>query len=143
MISLTESYCNLELRVLQKLLLEYKKRNATLITISPELPRTSLDTRYELELGFPVLSDVVYAKGLGIVWKQPDVMMVVLVFTEWKRMHGNNEMKISVPGMFLVDKNGLVKNVYVETDWHRSETRAALEWMMLEGGKLRDRKSVV
>jgi peroxiredoxin len=45
-------------------------------------------------------------------------------------MHGNNEMKISVPGTFLVDKNGLVKNVFVETDWHRSETRAALEWMM-------------
>jgi peroxiredoxin len=56
---LTESYCNLELRVLQKLLPEYKKRNATLVTISPKLPRTSLDIRYELELGFPVLSDVV------------------------------------------------------------------------------------
>lgn len=50
-------------------------------TISPELPHTSLNTRYELELEFPVLSDVSYARSLGIVWKQPDVMKVVLVFT--------------------------------------------------------------
>jgi hypothetical protein len=54
-----------------------------------------------------------------------------------ERMYGNDEMKVSVPGTFLVDKNGLVKNVYMETDWHRPETRAALGWMMLGGGKLR------
>jgi hypothetical protein len=52
-------------------------------------------------------------------------------------MHGNDEMKISVPGTFLVDKNGLVKSVYVGTDWHEGlETWTTLEWMMSGGRKI-------
>jgi peroxiredoxin len=125
-------YCNLELRALQKLLPEFKKRNVTLVAISAELPDTSLDTKSKLELEFPVLSDTgnVYARKLGIVWKQPDVMKDILAYTEWKKRYGNEEMEIPVPGTFLVDREGVVRNVFVEANWHeRLEPETALRWI--------------
>ncbi|KAE9366468.1 redoxin domain-containing protein [Stipitochalara longipes BDJ] len=125
-------YCNLELGALQKLLPEFKKRNVTLVAISAELPDTTLDTKSKLELEFPVLSDVgnVFARQLGIVWKQPDVMKDLLAFTEWKKRYGTEEMEIAVAGTFLVDKAGVVRNVFVEPNWHeRLEPQTALEWI--------------
>lgn len=125
-------YCNLELRALQNLLPEFKKRNVTLVAISPELPDTTLDTKAKLDLQFPVLSDVnnVFARKLGIVWRQPDVMKDILAFTEWEKRYGNEGMEIPVPGTFLVDEEGLVRNVFVEPYYHeRLEPQTALEWI--------------
>ena len=125
-------YCNLELRALQKMLPEFKKRNVTLVAISAELPDTTLDTKSKLELEFPVLSDVgnVFARKMGILWKQPDVMRDLLAFTEWKKRYGTEEMDIVVAGTFLVNQEGVVKNVFVEPNWHeRLEPQTALEWI--------------
>jgi peroxiredoxin len=125
-------YCNLELRALQKLLPEFKKRNVTLVAISAELPDTTVETKSKLELEFPVLSDVgnMFARKLGIVWKQPDVMKDLLAYTEWKKRYGTEDMEVVVAGTFLVDKEGLVRNVFVEPNWHeRLEPQTALDWI--------------
>jgi peroxiredoxin len=125
-------YCSFELRALQKLLPEFQKRNVTLVAISGELPNSSLDTKSKNELEFTVLSDVdnVFARKLGIVWKQPDVMKDVLAFAEWKKRYGNEKMELPVPGTLLVDKSGVVRNVFVEANWHeRLEPQTSLEWI--------------
>lgn len=125
-------YCNLELRALQKQPPDFCKRGVTLVAISAELPDTSLDTKEKLELEFPVLSDVgnVYARQLGIVWKQPDVMKDVLAYADWKIRYGDEEMEIPVAGTFLVDKGGVVRNVYMEANWHeRLEPEVAVGWI--------------
>jgi peroxiredoxin len=125
-------FCNIELRALQKYLPEFKKRNVTLVAISPELPDSSLDTKQRLDLEFTVLSDVrnKFARQLGLAWTQPEEMRGILKGAGWKRRYGTEELEIPVAGTFLVDREGVVRNVFVEPNWHeRLEPEVALEWI--------------
>jgi hypothetical protein len=77
-----------------------------------------------------VLSDVgnAFAGKLGIAWTQPEDMRGILKDAKWKERYGTEELEIPVAGTFLVDGHGVVRNVYVEPNWHeRLAPEVALE----------------
>ena len=127
-------YCNAELNALQKHLPEFKAKGVSLVAISPELPDTSLSTKDKKGLGFTVLSDTnnELARSLGIVVTQPESMRSVFQFAQvdWKKRYGTDSLEVPVPASFLVDQKGVVRNVFVEPDFHkRLEPTEALEWI--------------
>jgi len=127
-------YCNLELRALQKHLDEIKAKGVNLVAISPELPDTSLTTTEKNELSFPVLSDVgnKLTKQLGILFEQPEVMggLFKQFGTDMKKRNGDESLEVPVPATFLVDKDGIVRNAFIDADYtKRLEPSVALQWI--------------
>ena len=71
-------FCNLELRAMQQELANAEAANVTLVAISPNTPDISSDFAKEIEVTFPVLSDVdnVVAKQFNdILFSGKNVMM--------------------------------------------------------------------
>ncbi|KAJ5319788.1 hypothetical protein PENANT_c026G10054 [Penicillium antarcticum] len=127
-------YCNLELRALQKVLPDFKAKRVCLVAVSPELPDQSLTTSEKNGLEFTVLSDLQndLARKLGIVFSQPDEMRTVFnaIQVDWDARYGDGNLQIPIPANILVEKSGLVKNVWLDPYWHnRMEPSTALEWI--------------
>ncbi|GAD93710.1 hypothetical protein NECHADRAFT_78070 [Paecilomyces variotii No. 5] len=127
-------FCNLALRALQKHLDDIKSHGANLVAISPELPDTSLTTAQKNELSFPVLSDIGlrFARKLGIVWKQPDTLRPVFEIFEndLKARNGDNSFEVPVPVTLLVGRDGIVRNVFAESDYaKRVEPQEVIYWL--------------
>lgn len=109
-------------------------KKVTLVAISPELPDTSLTTVEKNELKFPVLTDLhnEYAEKLGIVFHQPESMRAIFkgFGNDLTARNGSDSLDVPVPTTLLVDRDGVVKNVFVEADYtKRLETSVALEWI--------------
>lgn len=126
-------YCNLELRVLQKHLPEFKAKGVSLVAISPQLPDNSISTVDKHELQFTVLSDVdnKLARQLGIVWSQPDTFRPLFqgFGVDWQGLYGNENLEVPIPATFLIDKNGVVRNMFLDPDFtKRLDPETALEW---------------
>lgn len=127
-------YCNTELRALQKLLPQFTAKGVTLVAITPQLPDTTLTSVEKLQLDFQVLSDVgnVFARELGLVWKQPEAMVPLFkgIGVDWKKSNGDESYEVPVPGTLLVDENGVVRNTFIDPDYvKRLEPATALEWV--------------
>jgi peroxiredoxin len=127
-------YCNLALRSLQSQLPAFQSKGVTLVAISPELPNTSLTTKEKHDLQFEVLSDVgnEYTKKLGLLFQQPDELRPIFekIGHDLKSRNGDDSFAVPVPATLLVDKEGKVRNSFVEPDWtRRLETSEALEWV--------------
>lgn len=127
-------FCNLALASMQKHLDEFKAKGVTLVAISPELPNQSLTTTQKHDLKFPVLSDVgnKFARQLGIIFKQPDILRPVFEAFghDLKTRNGDDSLEVPLPATLLVDQKGVVRNAYIETDYSkRLEPSTALEWI--------------
>ncbi|KAI5460958.1 thioredoxin-like protein [Mariannaea sp. PMI_226] len=127
-------YCNLALHSLQKHIDDFQAKGVTLIAISPELPNQSLTTTEKMSLKFEVLSDVgnKFAKQLGILWKQPESLRPIFgdFGLDLEARNGDDSFELPIPTTLLVDKEGIVRNIYVEPDYRkRLEPSTALEWV--------------
>ncbi|KPM37497.1 hypothetical protein AK830_g9045 [Neonectria ditissima] len=126
-------FCNIALHGLQQHLAEFAAKGVTLVAVSPELPDNSLTTKEKNDLEFEVLSDEgnKFARELGIVWRMPEYLKPAFgeLGTDLAKRHGNHEFEVPVPANFLVDKEGVVRNVFVDSDYtKRLEPATAVEW---------------
>jgi peroxiredoxin len=126
-------FCNVALSGLQKHAEAFRAKGVTLVAISPELPNTSLTTVEKNALQFPVLSDVrnEYARKLGIVWEMPVYLKPIFknFGTDLETRNGDGHFEVPVPATILVDKNGIVKNTYIDPDYtKRLDPEVALTW---------------
>jgi peroxiredoxin len=127
-------YCNLALRELQKHLGAFKAKGVTLVAISPELPSQAMTTKEKNELAFTVLSDVgnKYAEKLGILFRQPDSMrpMYAERGIDFIARNGDDSLIVPVPATILVDREGLVRNTFIDADYSkRLDPSEALDWI--------------
>lgn len=127
-------YCNLALRALQKHLPQITAKGVTLVAVSPELPSQSFTTAEKNALSFPVLSDVgnKYAAQLGILFPHPETMKPVFAAlgTDFVKRNGDDSLVVPVPATLLVDRDGVVRNTFIETDYsQRLEPTEALAWI--------------
>ncbi|KAH6669010.1 thioredoxin-like protein [Halenospora varia] len=126
-------YCNIALHAMQKHLDDFTAKGVTLVAVSPQVPDQSLST-VENELKFPVLSDFgnKFAKELGILFKMPDELNPILkqFGTDIAKHNGDNSLVVPVPATLLVDREGVVRNTYINPDYtKRVEPSLALEWI--------------
>lgn len=125
-------FCNIMLRAMESHLPQIHAKGASFVAISPELPDIALITAQKNELKFPVLSDVgnIYARKLGIVFKQSEILRPVFKVAgiEWEKSYGNDAFEVPVPTTLLVDEKGVVRNVFLDTDYSiRLEPETALK----------------
>ena len=108
-------------------------KGVSLVAISPQLPDSSISTVEKHELQFAVLSDVdnKLARQLGIVWRQPNTFRPLFqgFGVDWQKLYGNESLEVPIPATFLVDKNGVVRNMFLDPDYtKRLDPETALEW---------------
>lgn len=131
-------FCNIALMGLQKRLPDFKAAGAQLVAITPELPDTSLSTVEKNGLEFAVLSDVdnKLARQLGIIFVEPPGFTAVFehIGLDFEKAYGAEAAKrgldVPIPATFLLDREGLVKERYIEPNYHeRLEPDVALKWV--------------
>lgn len=126
-------FCNLELRALQECLPDFTQLGASLVAISPELPDQSMPLIERLEIGYPVLSDTgnAVARRYGLAFPltgealriSRDVFRVDLPL-----FNGDDSWTLPVPGTFVLDALGVVRDVFFDPDFrHRVEPAHVLE----------------
>ena len=127
-------FCSLELKAVQKHLADFQAKGTTLVAISPELSGQSQTTTEKHDLKFPVLSDVgaKYARQLNLVFEQPESLRSVYKFAgiDWEGRYGSDSLVVPVPATLLVDRNGKVRNIFVDANFaERLEPETALGWI--------------
>lgn len=116
-------FCNLELRAMQQELANAEAANVTLVAISPNTPDISSDFAKEIEVTFPVLSDVdnVVAKQFNLVFGISDGLIELM--TEQGRdlteMNGSQNWELPIPATYVIDQSGVIQFAFVDTN-HRA-----------------------
>ncbi|XOB61214.1 peroxiredoxin-like family protein [Campylobacterota bacterium DY0563] len=118
-------YCNLELKSLQAYLNEFKKANASLISISPQTPDFSLTTKEKNELEFEVLSDIEnkVAKKYGLVFSLADELKPIYkkFGIDIPSSNSDYSYELPMPATFVIDKTGTIIYSFVNEDYTKRE----------------------
>lgn len=114
-------YCSTQLRGLRKNLKKFKKRGATLAALSVDSVENARETREKEKLGFPLLSDP-DAKVLGkyrLAFKLDGktLKQYSLHGIDVEKASGRKHHQIAVPAVFVIDKKGIIRWVYVNEDY--------------------------
>lgn len=116
-------YCNLEIRTLSSSLAEIRAQGAELVAISPQIPAKAEQQSTELKLDFEVLSDSenALARQFGLVFTLPAVLRPV--YQAWQldipAHNGDQRFELPVPATYVVDREGLIRYHFVDSDYTR------------------------
>lgn len=114
-------YCNLELHALQNSHDEIKSLGAQLVSISPNIPDSSLSSVEKHSLKFEVLSDTgnKTANEFGLVFKlDAEIQEAYGVFGIDVPAHNDDDSwELPVPATYVVDKDGTIIDAFVSADY--------------------------
>ena len=123
-------YCNITLHALQEMLPEFKKNDATLLALTPELPDNSLSTSEKNNLEFSVLSDVGNAigKNYGVVYAlTEDVATIYNAGFGLNEQNGDTSNELPLAATYVIDKNGIIQFAFLDADYReRAEPKDIL-----------------
>jgi len=133
-------YCNLALQALQDHLAEIKAHGANLVAISPQTPDNSLSMQEKHALAFPVLSDAGLGatRRFGLVFTLPESLRPIYQSfgIDLVKQNGTDTYELPVPATYLVDRNGKVREAFVQVDYRRRlEPATAIKWLEKLSGK--------
>ncbi len=123
-------YCNLTLKRLQDELPNFKKYDASLLALTPELPDSSLSTVEKNALSFQVLSDIgnEVAKEYGVVFELTDA--VAKRYQEGFNLYGYNGDKsntLPLAATYVINKDGKIVYAFLDADYrNRAEPKDIL-----------------
>jgi peroxiredoxin len=116
-------YCNLEIKALAQSLAEIRAQGAELVAISPQTPEKAEQQSTELKLDFEVLSDSdnALARRFGLVFTLPAALRPV--YQAWQidipAHNGDQRFELPVPATYVVDREGLIRYHFVDSDYSR------------------------
>ncbi len=130
-------FCNLQLHAMQKVVPQIKQHGASLIAVTPQRPDKSLEQVKKSKLPFEILSDLdsKVMKAYKLYFEvPPDLIEVYKKFElDLADYNGSGRYVLPVPGTFVIDRQGVVRAVFADTDYKkRMEPRdilAALEFL--------------
>jgi peroxiredoxin len=123
-------YCNLTLKRLQNELPNFKKYDASLIALTPELPDSSLSTVEKNEISYQVLSDIgnKVAKDYGVVFELTDA--VAKRYQDGFNLHqynGDESNTLPLAATYVIDKSGQIVYAFLDADYrNRAEPKDIL-----------------
>lgn len=124
-------YCNLTLADWQERLDEIQAMGAQLVTISPQLPDFSLDSKQKNDLKFPVLSDVgnKVSDRFGITTQvTPEILKIWEGRIDLEKHNGDASAKLPLPATYLIDTDGTIQFAHAHEDYRvRAEPDAVIE----------------
>jgi len=116
-------FCNLELRGLQRALVEIDAAGASLVAISPNTPDVSRETVEKLELEFPVLSDRdnLVAKQFNLVYEmtEENVDMYMAIDRDVGEMNGTGKWELPIPATYVVDGERTIRYAFIDLNHRR------------------------
>jgi peroxiredoxin len=120
------------LQAYQQILPALRKKNATLVAISPELPDSTRTMTEKNRLAFPVLSDVGnhVARCYGIVFRVTDALQAPMkqLGIELAKYNGDDSWELPIPATYVIAPDGTIKLAYVDADYRRRlEPQAILD----------------
>lgn len=116
-------YCSLEIRALAENLAAIRARGAELVAVSPQLPDISRQQVSDLQLDFEVLSDAgnAVARQFGLVFTLPEILRPV--YAAWgvdlQASNGDDSFGLPVPATYIVDRNGIIRYHFIDSDYTR------------------------
>jgi peroxiredoxin len=115
-------YCNLELRALQESLPAFEQRGATLIAVTPQKPDKSREQIQKESYGFEILSDLDSAvmKKYKLYFELPKDLAALYrekFGIDVEAYNGEGRAVLPVPGTFVLDRDGIVRAAYANTDY--------------------------
>lgn len=116
-------YCRIELRALAAMHRDVRRHGAEIVSIVPDRAQFSKKMAVENELPFPVLTDVDlgYALSLGLVfWVGAEIKSVYeKLGVDLAVYQGNGNYFLPITATFVVGRDGLVKQRYVDHDYRK------------------------
>ena len=117
-------YCNLELKALKESLPNFKKYGASLIAITPQTPDKSLAQVDKDGYPFEILSDLddQVMKAYKLYWEvspELDAAYKHSFGLDVAAYNGNGRRGLPVPGTFVIDKSGIVRAAFADTDYKK------------------------
>jgi peroxiredoxin len=98
-----------------------RELGAELVVICPQLPEYLADMKAKQKLDFPLLHDFgnAYAARLGIAMTVPDDLAAIYAGfkIDLPVVNGDGAWKLPVPSRWLVDRAGLVRDVFDDPDY--------------------------
>ena len=123
-------YCNLELRALDEILPEIRQRGATLVSISPNLPKPTAAFARENPFGFDLLCDVdnLVARRYGLVFRLPPALVEVYrqLGVVLEDFDGNDRHELPMPATYVVAPDGTIFDGFVHENYLRRMEPAAV-----------------
>jgi len=126
-------FCNIELNVLQRSLTHFKKYNASLIAVTPQMPDKSKEQIEKAEYTFEVLSDLddSVMKSYNLYFEVPRELHELYKnrfgfdITDY---NGKDRLGLPVPGTYVIGQDGIILSAYAKTDYKmRMEPEDILE----------------
>lgn len=94
---------------------------AELVVICPQLPASLAELKAKQTLEFPLLHDAgnAYAARLGIAMTVPDDLAAIYarLGIDLPKVNGDGAWKLPVPSRWIVDRAGLVRDVFDDPDY--------------------------
>ena len=117
-------YCNLQLRGLVKTLPHIEARGATLIAVTPQTPDKSLEQVAKDGYPFEILSDLddQVMKTYGLFFEVPAELSDVYKRNfglDLAEYNGEGRYVLPVPGTFVIDRGGIIRAAYADTDYRQ------------------------
>lgn len=125
-------YCMAELKHYDQMFDQFKKEGSQILAFSPDTEVMSKKTETTNDLSFDVLSDGGHAiaRKFGLVYKldQKVVDQLKKDGIDLSVYQGNKNNELSIPGTFVVGKDGKIAFAYVDADWQkRAEPESVLK----------------
>ncbi len=125
-------FCNLELRALKQNLPAFTRYGATLISITPQKPDKSLEQVKKGHFPFDILSDLDSSviKKYKLFFTVPKDLVAVYkkLGLNLEDFNGKGRNELPVPGTLVIDKNGIVRAAFADTDYKkRMEPKAIID----------------
>jgi peroxiredoxin len=113
----------LELRGLQRALVEVDAAGASLVAISPNTPDVSRETVEKLELEFQILSDGdnLVAKQFNLVYEmtEENVDMYMAIDRDVGEMNGTGKWELPIPATYVVDGERTIRYAFIDLNHQR------------------------
>ncbi len=126
-------YCNMALHHMQETLPEFKKYNANLLAVSPEVPDSSISTKEKHELEFEVLSDVgnAVANQYKVVFKlTDDVAHIYENGFGLSNYNGNDKGELPLAATYIIGQDKVIKYAFLDADYrNRAEPQDLVDFL--------------
>ena len=123
-------YCIAELESLQTILPQVQQAGASLVAVSPQIPKHSGFTAEQHELRFPVLSDPGnrVARQFGLVYRLPQELEQLYrsIFINLPNSNGDQSWELPLPATYILERDGTVLCAFADPDHMRRAEPAEL-----------------
>ena len=125
-------YCNLQLRVYQERLDDFKKAGGKLIAVSPESKDSASTTSQKNDVKFTIVQDELnkVAREYGLVFKLSEKLKEVYLSAglDLEKNQGNDSWELPIPATYVIDTNGIIKFAFLNVDYvKRAEPSTIIE----------------